>query len=188
MIGELAARIRNLFQPADFVKRNDDGSIQLKTAYGRTIDNIYESFPYGFIAKAEKGKVSVLCAGGSLDAVLIFPVEDKNGAPELNDGDAALYSSEGAFVLCRKKDKTVEVNGVQNGGVVKAPELKAQLSKLTARVDALYDALQNSPTVSGDGGAGYKSGIKTSLSAVTEKEDFSDIESDKVFHGTGVEE
>ena len=56
---------------------------------------------------------------------------------------------------------------------------------LTARVDALYSALQNSPTAAQDGGATYKAAVALALSLVTQKEDFSNIESDKVKHGTG---
>lgn len=182
--GDFAAKIRNIFQPAEFVKRNDDGTLQIQTAYNRIIDNVEPSYPYGFKAKATKGKVTVLCAGGNLDAVQVLPVEDMENAPELEDGDVALYSEGGACVICRA-DGTTEVNGTQNGGVVIGSELKKQLSAMTARVDAIYNALQKSPTTAQDGGAAYKSAIVTALSAVTQKEDFSNIESDKVKHGTG---
>lgn len=185
-VGDLAAKIRNIFQPAEFVKRNDDDTLQIRTAYNRTIDNVEPSYPYGFTAKAEKGTVTVLCAGGSLDAVRVLPIEDMENAPELKDGDAAIYTSGGSLMVCRK-DGTVEVNGTQNGGMVIGDELKKQLSVLTARVDVLYNALQNSPTTAQDGGAAYKTAIVTALSAVTQKEDFSNIESGKVKHGTGAE-
>ena len=151
-LGDIAAKIRNIFQPAEFVKRNADGTLQIATAYGRVIDNVQPSCPYGFAAKAEKGSLTVLCAGGNLDAVRVFPVEDSENAPALEDGDAAIYTSGGSLVICRK-DGTVELNGTQNGGVIVAKELTKQLSVLTARVDALYSALQNSPTAAQDGGA-----------------------------------
>jgi bacteriophage Mu gp45 protein len=185
-VGDIAAKIRNIFMPGEFSKRNDDGTLQVTTAYGRVIDGVEPVYPYGFCAKAEKGTVTILCAGGNLDAVRVLPVEDSEYAPELKDGDTAIYTSGGSFVICRK-DGTVEVNGTQNGGVVKASELKNQLSVLTARVDALYNALKNAPTAAQDGGASFKSGIVSFLSAITQKEDFSNIESDKVMHGTGAE-
>ena len=185
-IGDIAAKIRNIFMPGEFSKRNDDGTLQVTTAYGRVIDSVEPSYPYGFCAKAEKGKVTVLCAGGNLDAVRVFPIEDCEDAPNLENGDVAVYTSGGSFVICRK-DVTVELNGTQNGGVVKASELKNQLSVLTARVDALYNALKNAPTAAQDGGASFKTGIVGALSAITQKEDFSNIESDKVMHGTGAE-
>ena len=185
-IGELAAKIRNIFMPAEFVKRNDEGSLQVKTAYNRVIDNIKPSYPYGFFARAEKGEITILCAGGNLDAVRVLPVESCEDAPELNDGDAAIYASGNSLVVCRN-DGTVEVNGTQNGGVIKAGELRQQLAKLTARVDAIINALQSAPTAAQDGGASYKAGIAGILSAIAGKEDFSSIESDKVMHGTGAQ-
>lgn len=113
-IGDIAARIRNIFQPAELVKRNDDGSVQIKTAYNRTVDNVTESFPYGFTAKSRKGSVTILCAGGNLDGVKILPVEDSENAPELEDGDVAVYSEGGAFVLLHADGKIEITNGEQS--------------------------------------------------------------------------
>lgn len=113
-ISELAAKIRNIFQPAEFVKRNDDGTVQIKTAYNRTIDNLKEFFPYGLKSKATKGKLTVLCAGGSLDAVRVLPVESDEGVPDLEDGEVAVWNECGAYVLL-KADGTVEIkNGKQS--------------------------------------------------------------------------
>ncbi len=113
-IGEIASKIRNIFQPAEFVKRNDDGSVQIKTAYNRTVDNLEEAFPYGLTSKAKKGKVTVLCAGGNLDAIRILPVESVEGAPELEEGDVALWNEGGAFVILRDDGKIEIANGSQN--------------------------------------------------------------------------
>lgn len=113
-IGEIASKIRNIFQPAELVKRNDDGSVQIKTAYSRTVDNLEEAFPYGLKSKAKKGKVTVLCAGGNLDAIRILPVESVEGAPELEDGDVALWNEGGAFVILRDDGKIEIANGSQN--------------------------------------------------------------------------
>jgi hypothetical protein len=79
----------------------------------------------------------------------------------------------------------LELNGNDNGGVVIAPELKTQLGYLTQRVDTIINALKNSTTAAQDGGATYKAGIVTMLSTIVNKEDFSNIESDKVKHGKG---
>lgn len=46
-------------------------------------------------------------------------------------------------------------------------------------------ALKVSPTAKMDGGETYKAGIAAALSGVIQKEDFSNIESDKVLHGKG---
>lgn len=113
-IGEIASKIRNIFQPAEFVKRNDDGSVQIKTAYNRTVDNLEEAFPYGLTSKAKKGKVTVLCAGGNLDAIRILPVESVEGAPELEEGDVALWNEGGAFVILHDDGKIEIANGSQN--------------------------------------------------------------------------
>ncbi|MAX81753.1 MAG: hypothetical protein CL843_16445 [Crocinitomicaceae bacterium] len=78
---------------------------------------------------------------------------------------------------------TVKLNGDSFGGVVKWPDAVQQLNILTARVDALYNALQNSSTAAQDGGATYKEAIVTILSAVTQKESFSNLENTKVKHG-----
>ena len=104
---QFAAKMRNLFQTAKMTARNDDGSLKAETTYGRTIDDLNEAFPYGFKAKAESGELTVLCAGGSLDAVKILPVENSDDAPELETGDVAVYSSGGNRVICRK-DGSIE--------------------------------------------------------------------------------
>ena len=96
--------------PAELVKRNADGTVQIQTAYNRVIDKVEPSYPYGFIAKAKKGTLTVLCAGGSLDAVRVLPVEDSEDAPDLEEGDVAIYASGGSLVICRG-DGTVELNG-----------------------------------------------------------------------------
>lgn len=81
--------------------------------------------------------------------------------------------------------ETVTLNGDDNGGLVITPELSKQLQIMTARIDGIMNALKNAPTASQDGGAAYKAGIVAALNAITQKEDFGAIESDKVFHGTG---
>lgn len=65
------------------------------------------------------------------------------------------------------------------------PELKKQLNFLTQRVDTIINALQNAPTAVQDGGAAYKAGIAAILATIVNKENFSNIESDKVKHGKG---
>ena len=84
-----------------------------------------------------------------------------------------------------RTDSTLELDGNDNGGVVIAPELKTQLGYLTQRVDTIINALQNAPTAAQDGGATYKTGISTILKTIVNKENFSNIESDKVKHGKG---
>lgn len=80
---------------------------------------------------------------------------------------------------------TITLQGDDYGGLCKTPELAKQLDKMTRRIDGIMDALKNSPTGSQDGGAAYKSGIVGMLSSITDKEDFSEIESEKTMHGSG---
>ena len=184
-IRDLGARLRNLFIAGEFVKRYDDGKIQVKTHNNRVAEK-KEAFPYGFIAKAKSGKAFVFCQGGNLDGFEIFPVlpGDKIEPPELEDGDAALYTQGGGRVIARNNG-TLELYGTDAGGVVKAAELASQLNKLSARVDGVIDALNNSQTAVQDGGAAYKAQIAAALALLVDKEDFSNLESEKVLHGTG---
>jgi hypothetical protein len=182
-VKQVAARIRNLFAVGDLQKRYDDGRVQVKTGFGRVVEK-REAFPYGFTAKAKAGKVFVVCQGGNFDGFEIFPVAAYEGGPKLNDNDAALYTASGGWIAARE-DGTVELFGKNYGGVIKVRELQNQLAKLTARVDGIVNALKNAVTAAQDGGAAYKAGIVTALTALTNKEDFSGIASDKVFHGDG---
>ena len=184
-IRELAAKLRNLFVVGDFQKRYDDGNIQIKTHNNKVVEK-KEAFPYGFCAKAKSGRVFVFCQGGNHDSFEIFPVlpGDDITPPELEDGDTALYTQSGGWIIARENG-TVELFGTDAGGVVKAAELKTQLNKLTARVDGIMDALNNSATAAQDGGATYKAQIAIKLATMADKEDFSNIESEKVLHGTG---
>ena len=81
----------------------------------------------------------------------------------------------------------IDKNGIlankgENGGLCIVPELKSQLARQTARIDAIYNALINSSTVVNDGGAAYKLGIATALNAVGSKENFENIENLKFKH------
>lgn len=107
----LKAMIKNLFTVSIFQKRYADGKIQVKTAYNKTIERT-EVFPYGFKAKAKSGKTFVFCQGGNQDSVVITPVTDSDvkNAPALQDGDTAIYSDGGGWIVCRS-DGSVEING-----------------------------------------------------------------------------
>jgi phage gp45-like len=64
-----------------------------------------EAFPYGFYAKAKNGRAFVFCQGGNLDGFEIFPVQAGDGVtpPELEEGDAALYTGRGGSIIVREK-------------------------------------------------------------------------------------
>ncbi|MDR2096736.1 MAG: hypothetical protein LBP76_14635 [Treponema sp.] len=127
---ELGAKLRNIFVVSEFQKRYEDGRIQVKTHHNRVVEQ-KEAFPYGFYAKATSGKSFLLCPGGNLDGVEIFPVQPGDGItpPELEAGDAALYTGNGGRIIVRdtgdvevtnrddgrwircKRDGTVEITG-----------------------------------------------------------------------------
>jgi phage gp45-like len=119
-IKQLSARLRNIFSLGDLQKRYEDGKIQVKTVFGRVVEK-KEAFPYGFKAKAKKGKVFVLCQGGNFDGFELLPALDYEGGPELQPGDTALYTEAGGFIICREngavevtakagKDVTIHTN------------------------------------------------------------------------------
>lgn len=101
------------------------------------------------------------------------------------DAEVTIEAAEGKLLVTT--DSTVEINGTDNGGLCITPELKTQLDKATARIDGIMNALKNSQTAAQDGGAAYKAGITAALAKLTDKEDYSHIESNKVLHGTGGE-
>jgi len=68
------------------------------------------------------------------------------------------------------------------GGMVKANELKTQLDKLTKRVDGIIRAIENGITVPQDGGTSLQKTIVVALKLLTDKEEFGQLENDKIKH------
>jgi len=114
---ELAAKLRNLFVIGDFQKRYDDDKIQVKTHNNRVVEK-KEAFPYGFFAKSKGGKAFVFCQGGNLDGFEIFPVQpgDDIKPPKLEDGDTALYTGEGSWIVLREAGG-IEINAKASGDI-----------------------------------------------------------------------
>ena len=112
---------------------------------------------------------------------------------DLSDGNLrdcmVIQVSEIQRIGIAMKDTTIEItndgvtiNDGKNGGLCITPELVKQLNVLTARVDAIYRAIEAAPIGTADGGLAFKSGLVAQLSAVIQKEDFSYIEDTKVKH------
>ncbi|GAB6392437.1 MAG: phage baseplate assembly protein [Treponematales bacterium] len=101
-LSQIAAKIRNIFSLGEFKRRGDDGRIQVLMHDGMVVEK-KEAFPYGFCAKAKNGKAFVLCQGGNMDGFEIFPVLIGEGVtpPELEEGDAALFTEKGGSVVLR---------------------------------------------------------------------------------------
>jgi phage gp45-like len=186
---EIGAKLRNVFAVGEIEKRytggDRNGLIQVRTHNGRVLEK-KEAFPYGFYARAKSGRAFVFCQGGNLDGFEIFPVlpGDDITPPELEEGDAALYTGKGGRIVLREKGE-VELYGKDAGGLVKVDELKKQLDAMTARIDGIMDALKNAQPVPQDGGTAYKTAIVLALNALQNKEDFNSLASEKVFHGMG---
>jgi phage gp45-like len=185
LIRDLAAKLRNLFCVSEVQKRYEDGKVQIKTHNGKVLEKC-ESFPYGFYAKAKNGKAMVFFLVWNYNDFEILPVlkADDIPDPELQEGDTALYTGDGGWVIARNNG-TLELFGTDAGGVIKATELERQLNKLSVRVDGIMDALNKSQTAVQDGGATYKAQITAMLATLIDKENFSNLESEKVLHGTG---
>jgi phage gp45-like len=126
LLRELGAKIRNIFSIGDFQKRYADGdlkdAVQVKTHNGRVVEK-KEAFPYGFYAKAKSGRVFVFCQGGNLDGFEIFPVlpGDDVTPPELEEGDAALYTGSGGVIIAREAG-AIEVYAKGEGRVTVTTE------------------------------------------------------------------
>lgn len=118
---------------------------------------------------------AVLDAG--TDVVTAYPKEGSKVLCALVDNDPM-----DAFILSATKLEEVVWYGGTNGGMCIVPELQSQLGKLSARVDALYDMVSNGTTAAQDGGAALLAGFKTTLALVTQTEDFSGIENEKLKH------
>jgi phage gp45-like len=97
--------------------RDGDGVIQVETHNGKVLEKT-EAFPYGFYAKAKSGKALVFCQGGNFDSFEILPVlkADDVTLPELEEGDAALYTGEGGCVIVRESGD-VEMTAKGEGAV-----------------------------------------------------------------------
>ena len=179
-ISDLYARLRNLFNVGVFKKR-DKETVTVQTEFGRTLEAV-EVFPYGFIAKAKEGKALILSQGGNAGSFLLLPICSAEGAPELQEGDSALWSKDGGFVIARS-DKTVELNGTEHGGLIKIAELKKELEKTNAFLKAFVQVLQVPVTEAGNGAPSvFQAALNGALSSL-QLADFSQIENTKVQHG-----
>ncbi|WP_427193700.1 phage baseplate assembly protein [Treponema denticola] len=181
-LSDIYARLRNILNTASFKKR-EDKTVTVESDFSRTIE-AEEFFPYGFFSKAKKGRAVILNQGGNAGSYILLPVSSIEGVPDLNDGDAVLWSEDGGKVIVRA-DKTVELNGTDFGGLVKIEELKKELAKMSARIDGIISAVKTAAVVPQDGGAAFKANMIGFLETLVNKENFTQIENKKVQHGQG---
>jgi hypothetical protein len=155
-------------------------------------DNVLLLCPKDFIEKLEynhipkKSKSSYLPYGNiNMCGILIKDESNTNVKTTItvNENGEVLVKTSGAIAV--NSDETISFDGDGFGGLCKTQELKSQLDILSGRLDSVVNGLKNSATAAEDGGATYKAGIVATINAYTQKEDFSEIESDKVKHGDG---
>lgn len=83
---------------------------------------------------------------------------------------------------------TLEMDGsvsTWNGGsetTANATDLKKQLTIMSSRIDALFNAIKTGVPAPMDGGAAYKASMTGILAAASKKEDFSNMIDDKIKH------
>lgn len=85
------------------------------------------------------------------------------------------------FVIGASRGKIV-MNGGELGALIKIDELRAQLDKMTARIDGIIDAIKNGKPAPQDGGAGLQTTIISALAKLNDKEDFGDIADNNITH------
>ena len=117
-----------------------------------------------------------LVAGASDNPLLITPVI---GSAVI----ATFLSRNTAFISLYSEIESVEIRGGDLGGLIKIEELKSELAKLTARVDDIISAINGGVPVAADGGVALQTSIKTALALIIDKENFTNMENEKVKHG-----
>ena len=88
-----------------------------------------------------------------------------------------------AWLIYASETELVEFNGGENGGLTNTPELKTQLDKTNAVLQAIITVLSGTPIP--EPGSGSPSALQTALkAAITGKQlgDFGQIEDSKITH------
>lgn len=155
-------------------------------------DNVLLLCPKDFIETIEynrqpqKGEACYLPYGNiNMCGILIKDESDDNVKTTIKIDEEGTISVETEGDISVNSKKTVTLDGDSFGGLCKTPELKKQLDILTGRLDSVINGIKNASVTPEDGGATLKSGIVASIEAYTQKEDFSEIENNKIKHGDG---
>lgn len=119
----------------------------------------------------------VSAVDGSDQVLVIYPAIESLVTCLILNNDAAQCQ-----VIGYTRIDEVYLGGNENGGLTITPELKSQLDVMTARIDTIIDAITNAAVAPADGGATFKANMIATLEGNTDKEDFSEIENDKVKH------
>ena len=182
-LSNIFSRLRNLFVTGNLTRRKGI-DIQGTTRFGKTVDG-QELFPYGFTSRAKKGTVLFFFQGGDVRAGSMLYTSNRDGEPELEDDDSALWTKDGGWIIARASGK-VELFGKGYGGLIKVESLKDELAKNNQILQAILTIITGATIP--EPGNGSPSALQKALQlALTGKQvgDFSNIASDKVFHGNG---
>lgn len=183
VLSALAAHLRTIVSPGARITWRDGSTVQVTTRHGRVAEGA-EQFPYGFAAKGNDGTVLVLFEGGDVRRPVIMPVSSSDGAPDLNDGDAALWSKNGGWVVVRS-DGTTELAGKSYGGLIKIEALTQELQKNSTILQAILTVV-STPVNEPDTGnpSAFQTAFAASLAGQTPGS-WDAIENEKVLHGDG---
>lgn len=122
---------------------------------------------------------SVLTIGDTEITVFTDKVTLVNSKLSVNASADCLYINADGSTLEMKKNLTTWNGGSET--TANATDLKMQLQKVSARIDAIIQAISSAPVAPMDGGATYKASMAAMLAAL-QKEDYSNIIDDKIKH------
>ena len=153
-------------------------------------DNVLLLCPKDFIETVEYNRIpqknnnTYLPYGNvNMCGILIKDESDSNVKTTISINEKGEVSVKTKGKVDVSSDETINFDGDNFGGLCKTPELKNQLDILSGRLDSVINGIENATVTPQDGGATFKAGIISYISAYTQKEDFSQIENTKVNHG-----
>lgn len=158
---------------ADKSERDKKNKVREKVYQGKWKEEYeYETGRYKLISPTESIKIDIKDDDEKEVKVEAFGTELK-------------IDKEGNIDLKAANGKKLNLNGDNFSGLVKADELKAELDKMSSRIDRIIQAINGGAPSTGaaDSGAGLKSTMCSILNAPIVKESFSNIKNDKVLHG-----
>jgi phage baseplate assembly protein V len=180
MIGALLRQLRQLVRPLEIRLANlaarglvslaNDSTklqvLQLRMLDTETRDGAERFQEYGFtsvpLADAE---AVVLSVGGRRDHLLVVAVDDRrHRKKDLQPGEVALYSDEGASVYL-KRGRIVVTDAEIRLGSDGASSFVALAGAVETQLTALKNAISAAPVVPGDGGAAFKASLVAALAA-----------------------
>ncbi|MBS1944772.1 MAG: hypothetical protein JST98_06110 [Bacteroidetes bacterium] len=97
--------------------------------------------------------------------------------------DRLLVKLQGGATVEVKNDGTLELNGAQYGGLVKVQQLRQELAKVNAILQAVQQAFSSWMPANGDSGVAALKAASNAFTAL-QRPDYNTIESQKTKHGS----